>query len=145
MSVFPDPNHINCILEILINVTRLYAQTDMSKAQSIENYITQITPQLFSLYDQSVNQMLTHTQSTFCSPKDTYIPHTNGILQKFLDELKLMKISVDKRKEEEKKKTTFKTLKKRGKIILVWHSHQTLFELPLSTYIPSIGYLCNKH
>ena len=55
-------------------------QTDMSKAQSIENYITQITPQLFSLYDQSVNQMLTHTQSTFHSPKDTYIPCTNGIL-----------------------------------------------------------------
>ena len=100
----PDPNHINCILEILISVARLYAQTDMSKAQSIDNYITQITPQLFSLYDQSVNQMLTHTQSTFHSPKDTYIPHTNGILQKFLDELKLMKISVDKRKEEEKNK-----------------------------------------
>ena len=98
----PDPNHINHILEILISVARLYAQTDMSKAQSIENYITQITPQLFSLYDQSVNQILNHTQPTFCSPKDTYIPHTNGILQKFLDELKLMKISEDKKKEEEK-------------------------------------------
>ena len=47
-----DPNHISCILEILINITRLYVQTDMSKAQSIENYITQITPQLFSLYGQ---------------------------------------------------------------------------------------------
>ena len=96
----PDPNHINHILEILINVTRLYAQTDMSKAQSIENYITQITPQLYSLYDQSVKQMLTHTQSTFHSPKDTYIPHTNGILQKLLDELKQMTISVNKGKEK---------------------------------------------
>ena len=61
----PDPNHINLILEILISVTRLYVQIDMSKAQSIENYIMQITPQLYSLYDQSVKQMLTHTQSTF--------------------------------------------------------------------------------
>ena len=75
----------------------------MSKAQSIENYITQITLQLYSLYDQSVKQMLTHTQSTFQSPKDTYTPHTDGILQKFLDELKLMKTSVDKRKEEKNK------------------------------------------
>ena len=100
----PDPNHINHILEILINVTRLYVQTDMNKAQSIENYITQITLQLHSLYDQSVKQMLAHTQSTFQSPKDTYIPHTDGILQKFLNELKLMKISVDKRKEEERNK-----------------------------------------
>ena len=60
----PDPNHINHILEIL-SVTRLYAQTEMSKVQCIENYIMQITPQLHSLYDQSVKQMLTHTQSTF--------------------------------------------------------------------------------
>ena len=104
----PDPNHIDHILEILINVTRLYVQTDMSKAQSIENYITQITPQLYSLYDQCVKQMLTHTQSTFHSPKDTYTPHTNGILQKLLDELKQMKISVDKRKDKEKNKPHLK-------------------------------------
>ena len=76
----------------------------MSKVQPIENYIMQITPKLYSLYDQSVKQMLTHTQLTFQSPKDTYTPCTDGILQEFLDELKLMKISVDKRKEEEKNK-----------------------------------------
>ena len=35
----PDPNHINRILEILINVTRLYVQTDMSKAQYIETIL----------------------------------------------------------------------------------------------------------
>ena len=76
----------------------------MSKVSTIENYIMQITPQLYSLYDQGVKQMLTHTQSTFWSPKYTYTPCTDGILQKFLDELKLMKISVDKRKEEERNK-----------------------------------------
>ena len=76
----------------------------MSKAQSIENYITQSTPQLYSLYNQSVKQRLTHTQSTFHSQKNTYTTHTNSILQELLDELKQMKINVDKRKEEEKNK-----------------------------------------
>ena len=78
----PDPNHINHILESLIHITRLYAQTDVTKAQSAQNYISQITPQLFSLYDQSVHQMLTYTGATFCSPKDTYVPYANGAFEK---------------------------------------------------------------
>ena len=61
----PDPNHINHVLEMLINITRLYVQSDPTKAQPIQNFISQIAPQLFSLYDQSVNQMLTHTGTPF--------------------------------------------------------------------------------
>ena len=57
----PDPNNINHILEIIINVTRLYVQSDPVKALPIQNYISQIYPQLLSFYNQSINQMLAHT------------------------------------------------------------------------------------
>ena len=90
MSVPPNPNHINHILESLINITRLYVQTDMTKAEPIQNYISQIAPQLLSLYDQCVGQMLTHAQATLPAPKGVYVPYANGALQKLLDELKLM-------------------------------------------------------
>ena len=71
----PNPNHINHILEILVNITKLYMQTDRTKAQPIQSYITQIAPQLFSLYDQSVSQMLTYTHTTPPTPRDICTLH----------------------------------------------------------------------
>ena len=84
----PDPNHVNHVLEMLINVSRLYVQTDPAKAQPIWNFITQIGPQLFSLYDQSVNQMLTHMGATLPTPQTVHVPYANEALQKLLEELK---------------------------------------------------------
>ena len=86
----PDPNHINHILESLIHITRLYVWADTTRAQPAQNYISQIAPQLLSLYDQSVNQMLTHSQATLPAPQGIYVPYVNGALQKLLDELKQM-------------------------------------------------------
>ena len=86
----PNPNHINHILESLINITRLYVWTDVTRVQPVQNYISQIAPQLFSLYDQSVSQMLTHAQATLPAPKGIYVPYANGALQKLLDKLKQM-------------------------------------------------------
>ena len=79
----PDPNHVNHVLEMLINVTRLYVQADPAKTQPIWNFITQVGPQLLSLYDQSVNQMLTHIPT----PQTVHVPYANGALQKLLEEL----------------------------------------------------------
>ena len=84
----PDPNHINHVLEMLINVTGLYVQSDPTKAQPIQNFITQIGPQLFSLYDQSVSQMLTHTGATLPTPQTVHVPYANRALQNILDGLK---------------------------------------------------------
>ena len=64
--------------------------TDTTRAQPAQNYISQIAPQLLSLYDQSVNQMLTHAQATLPAPQGIYVPYTNGALQKLFDELKQM-------------------------------------------------------
>ena len=56
-----DPNLVNYILDILVNVARLYVRTDTTRASSTHDYISQIYPHLLSLYDQCVDQMLTHT------------------------------------------------------------------------------------
>ena len=56
--------------------------------QPIQNFITQVGPQLFSLYDQSVNQMLTHMGATLPTSQAVHVPYANGALQKLLEELK---------------------------------------------------------
>ena len=73
---------------MLINVTRLYVQADPTKIQPIQKFVTQIGPQLFSFYDQSVNQMLTHMGATLPTPQTVHVPYANGALQKLLEELK---------------------------------------------------------
>ena len=89
----PNPNHINHILEIIINVTRLYVRSDPVKALPIQNYISQICPQLFSFYDQSINQMMAHTGATLPTLRDVHMPYANGTLQKLLNELELTNAS----------------------------------------------------
>ena len=88
----PNPNLINHMLEILMNVTWLCVQTDPTKAPIIYDYISQIYPLLLSWYDQCVNQMLTHTGTIPPNPQSVYMPVANDRLQKLLDELWMINI-----------------------------------------------------
>ena len=88
----PDPNLINHMLEILMNIAWLCVQTDTTKAPIIYDYVSQIYPHLLSLYDQCVNQMLTHTGATPPNSHSVYMPVANDRLQKFLDELRMISV-----------------------------------------------------
>ena len=43
----PDPNLINYILEILVNIAQLYVRTDTTRALSTHDYISQSTKTIF--------------------------------------------------------------------------------------------------
>ena len=54
----PDPAIVNYVLEILIGITRTFSQRNPAQIPYIQDYINQITPLLWTLYNQSAQQIL---------------------------------------------------------------------------------------
>ena len=53
-----DPTIINYVLEILVAITRSFAQKNLVQIPYIQDYIDQIIPFLQTLYSQSAQQVL---------------------------------------------------------------------------------------
>ena len=86
----PDPALVNCVMEILVNVTWAYTQTNPLRSDAATQYIIQLQPILWYLYDRSVNQVVTH----HCVPKPNsqavHIAPTDSDFDKLLVELSPM-------------------------------------------------------
>ena len=54
----PDPAIVNHVLEILVAITRIYAQKNLVQIPYIQDYIDQIVPFLQNLYSESAQQVL---------------------------------------------------------------------------------------
>ena len=83
----PDPAIVNCVLEILIGVTRTFSQRNPAQIPYIQDYINQITPLLQTLYNQSAQQILMQGGMPPPASNTTYLPPAHENLQKLLSEL----------------------------------------------------------
>ena len=54
----PDPAIVNHVLEILVSVTRNYAQKNVVQIPYIQDYLDRIVPFLQTLYSESAQQVL---------------------------------------------------------------------------------------
>ena len=54
----PDPAIVNHVLEILVAVTRSYAQKNLVQIPYIQDYLDQIVPVLQTLYSESAQRVL---------------------------------------------------------------------------------------
>ena len=82
----PDPAIINHVLEILIAITRSFAQKNLVQIPYIQDYIDQIIPFLQTLYSQSAQQVLQQGVPPPAS-NTIYLPPTCSDLQQLLNEL----------------------------------------------------------
>ena len=82
----PDPAIVNHVLEILVAVTRSYAQKNVVKIPYIQDYLGQIVPFLQTLYSESAQQVL---QQGVPPPTSNtiYSPPACSDLQQLLNEL----------------------------------------------------------
>ena len=82
----PDPAIINHVLEILVAVTRSFAQKNLVQIPYIQDYIDQIIPFLQTLYSQSAQWVL---QQGVPPPTSNtiYLPPACSDLQQLLNEL----------------------------------------------------------
>ena len=83
----PNPAVINHILEILIGVTRTFAQRNPVQMPYIQDYTTQITSMLQTLYNQSAKQVLAHGKVAPPVSNATYLPPAYGNFQNLFSEL----------------------------------------------------------
>ena len=82
----PDPAIINCVLEILIGVTRTFSQRNPAQIQYTQDYINQIIPLLQILYSQSAQQVLVQGGIPPPASSTTYLPPAHENLQKLFSE-----------------------------------------------------------
>ena len=82
----PDPTIVNHVLEILVAVTRSYAQKNLVQIPYIQDYIGQIVPFLQTLYSESAQRVL---QQGVPPPTSNtiYSPPACSDLQQLLNEL----------------------------------------------------------
>ena len=82
----PDPTIVNHVLEILVAVTRSYAQKNVVQIPYIQDYLNQIVPFLQTLYSESAQQVL---QQGVPPPTSNtiYSPPACSDLQQLLNEL----------------------------------------------------------
>ena len=82
----PDPAIVNHVLEILVAVTRSYAQKNIVQIPYIQDYLNQIVPFLQTLYSESAQRVL---QQGVLPPASntTYSPPACSDLQQLLNEL----------------------------------------------------------
>ena len=82
----PDPAIVNHVLEILVAITRSYAQKNLVQIPYIQDYIDQIVPFLQTLYSESAQQVL---QQGVPPPTSNtiYLPPACSDLQQLLNEL----------------------------------------------------------
>ena len=82
----PDPAIINHVLEILVAITRSYAQKNLVQIPYIQDYIDQIVPFLQTLYSESAQRVLQQGVSPPIS-NTIYLPPAHSNLQQLLNEL----------------------------------------------------------
>ena len=82
----PDPAIVNHVLEILVAVTRSYAQKNVVQIPYIRDYLSQIVPFLQTLYSESAQRVL---QQGVPPPTSNtiYSPPACSNLQQLLNEL----------------------------------------------------------
>ena len=82
----PDPTIVNHVLEILVTITRNYAQKNIVQIPYIQDYIGQIIPFLQTLYSESAQRVL---QQGVPPPTSNtiYSPPACSDLQQLLNEL----------------------------------------------------------
>ena len=82
----PDPAIVNHVLEILVAVTRSYAQKNVVQIPYIQDYLNQIVPFLQTLYSESAQRVL---QQGVPPPTSNtiYSPPACSNLQQLLNEL----------------------------------------------------------
>ena len=82
----PDLAIINHVLEILVAVTRSFAQKNLVQIPYIQDYIDQIIPFLQTLYSQCAQQVLQQGVPPLAS-NTIYLPPACSDLQRLLNEL----------------------------------------------------------
>ena len=82
----PDPAIVNHVLEILVAITRSYAQKNLVQIPYIQDYIDQIVPFLQTLYSESAQQVLQQGVPPPIS-NTIYLPPACSDLQQLLNEL----------------------------------------------------------
>ena len=80
----PDPAIINCVLEILVEVTRSFSKRNPAQVSYTLDYINQIIPLLQTLYSQSAQWVLVQGGIPPPASNTIYLPPTYGDLQKLL-------------------------------------------------------------
>ena len=82
----PDPAIVNHVLEILVAVTRSYAQKNVVQIPYVQDYLNQIVPFLQTLYSESAQRVL---QQGVPPPSSNtiYSPPACSDLQQLLNEL----------------------------------------------------------
>ena len=81
-----DPAIVNHVLEILVAITRSYAQKNLVQIPYIQDYIDQIVPFLQTLYSESAQQVLQQGVPPPIS-NTIYLPPACSDLQQLLNEL----------------------------------------------------------
>ena len=82
----PDPAIVNHVLEILVAITRSYAQKNLVQIPYIQDYIDQIVPFLQTLYSESAQRVLQQGVPPPIS-NTIYLPPACSDLQQLLNEL----------------------------------------------------------
>ena len=82
----PDPAIVNHVLEILVAITRSYAQKNLVQIPYIQDYIDQIVPFLQTLYGESAQWVLQQGVPPPVS-NTIYLPPACSDLQQLLNEL----------------------------------------------------------
>ena len=82
----PDPAIVNHVLEILVAVTRSYAQKNLVQIPHIQDYIARIVPFLQTLYSESTQWVLQQGVPPPIS-NTIYLPPACSNLQQLLNEL----------------------------------------------------------
>ena len=82
----PDPVIINHVLEILVAVTRSFAQKNLVQIPYTQDYIDQIIPFLQTLYSQSAQWVLQQGGVPPPASNTIYLPPTCSDLQQLLNE-----------------------------------------------------------
>ena len=89
----PNLAIINCVLEILIGVTRTFSQKNPAQIPYTQDYINQIIPLLQILYSQSAQQVLVQGGIPPPASNTIYLPPAHENLQKLLSELSSVQTS----------------------------------------------------
>ena len=88
-----DPAIINCVLEILIGITRTFSQRNPAQIPYTRDYINQIIPLLQTLYSESAQQVLVQGGIPPPGSNTIYLPPAHKNLQKLLSELSSVQTS----------------------------------------------------
>ena len=82
-----DPAIINCVLEILVGITRSFSKRNPVQVPYTLDYINQIIPLLQTLYSQSAQWVLVQGGIPPPASNTIYLPPAYRDLQKLLGEL----------------------------------------------------------